>query len=529
MRLSRKECPRCKSPLVRSKSYAGNECKTWLECTKCNTYIHTYMPLQHQQALHRDNHPIVGNFGGYGTGKTTTSREEMIKHILITPNATIVAGANVSSQYKQTLKLEFEKDFPAAFVADYSAQEQTMDFINGAKLLWRSYDDEGKLRSLNLSMMVILEASEVKDGIYTQGTARLRSVEAGIPLLDEHGEIVYEVLENGDEAPVMAHTWRRMVVESNPDAGWIRSEILMRSEKIHQHGVGYVYDQDPERILKNQSSHVASSEVNPYLPKGFVADLRARYPKWWAARYLDGSFQYAEGMVYPNAGQAFCEPFDIPKEWLRLVAFDYGLADLAAFIFVAIDPYKGIAYVYKEATGVNMDIPQLAKMYHLHSADIPAGGLYCSPIIDPKSGPKRGYDKKTLSDQFLDYNINFKPGEINVEARIFRMNTYINTGRLKIFDTCVVLKKELLDYKYKERSATEFSRDLAVPKDANNHCINAVEWICMELPADPRSILRGVYDRGNILPKENPKEFKNIPWQFQDEPEEGQGGRRTWW
>ena len=37
--------------------------------------------------------------------------------------------------------------------------------------------------------------------------------------------------------------------------------------------------------------------------------------------------------------------------------------------------------------------------------DIPAGGYYCTPILDPKSGAKRDYNKKTLYDHFMDYGI----------------------------------------------------------------------------------------------------------------------------
>ena len=524
MRLSKESCPRCKSPLEPSESFSGGPCKTWYNCTQCNTFVHTYMPQSHQRDFHRDIHRVLGNFGGYGTGKTTTSQEDLIKHILITPGANVVVGANVSRQYKQTLKRSLELDIPIAFIKSTSVQEQTMDFINGARLMWASFDDPGKLRSLNLSYALILEGSEVNYEVFVELTSRLRSLSSGIPLLDEEGKQVYETLPNGDQIPAMKVNWRKLIVESNPDAGWIRNEILLRSHKIIQHGVEYKYDQNPERIIPNTSSHVASSRVNSYLPKGWEAEQRSRYPEWWQARYLDGSFQYSEGLVYPNASTVVVEPFDIPRTWKRMVAFDYGLSDLAAFIFAAIDPVTGKVYIYKEAAARNLDIAQLSHMYKLHSADIPSGGLHTSPIIDPKSGAKRDYHKKSLTDLFLDYGISFQPGVISVDTRIMRVNTYINQGFVHIFNTCSGLIEEITDYKFTERQSKDGFRVVSVPKDANNHHINAFEWILAYLPADPRFVLKGVYDKAGMSVHEEAQKARIIPWQFQDDPEERSNG-----
>ena len=514
-------CPRCKSETIRTIAYTGTYCKTWRECPHCNTYIHTYRPLAHQAAVHADNHRFIGNFGGYGTGKTTTSREEVVKHLLITPDAFIIIGANIQRQYEQTIKREFESDIPAKFVKGYSVQKQTMDFINGARIVWTPFDDPDKLRSMNSTMFVILEASEVKGDSYTQLNTRNRNMAAGVPLRDENGEIVYEELENGDIVPVMEFDWRKGIIESNPDAGWIKNEILLRSHRIYQHGVFYDYFQDPTQIVPSVSTHVAASKVNPYLPKGWEEDLRRKNPEWWIKRYLEGSFQYSEGLVYPNAMSHIVPYFEIPKSWPRIVAFDYGIADLAAFVFGAIDERAGILYIYRVVTATDRNIEQLARMYHLAASDIPAGGLLTSPIMDPKSGPKRDYNLRTLTDQFLDYGISFQPGAVNVDARIYRLNSYIESGRIKFLDTCTVLIEEFQKYRFKERSLTDTDRQISKPIDKDNHTINAVEWIVMELPHDPRNILNGIHNR---LQKYDEAPQDTQLWMFTDDDDVRKGG-----
>ena len=528
------KCPRCHSDLQKAPSFAGGYCPTWLECSNplCRTYVHTYKPQPHQFAVHVDNHRTIGNFGGYGTGKTTTSREDVIKHCLITPSANVVIGANISRQYEQTIKRELENDLPAAFISGYSVQKQTMDWVNGARILWTPFDDPDKLRSMNLTMAVILEASEVKGEAFRQLGTRLRNTAACTFLLDEKGQPILHLAKNGQWVPTIDHDWRKMIAESNPDSGWIRSEILLRSDKIYQYDAYYEYLQDETQIVRTMSSHVAATSVNAHLPPDFEPELRRKNPVWWIKRYLEGSFQYSEGLVYPGGltESNVVDDFPIPRNWKRIVAFDYGISDLAAFVFAAIDEKRGIVYIYKEMVARDRNVEQLAKMYHMGIADIPSGGLYTSPIIDPKSGPKRGTNLRTLSDEFLDYDISFQPGVINVDARIYRLNTYFDAGKVKLFrDATRHLQGELRDYKFPERTLSVSRQNLDKPIDKDNHTINALEWIVMELPQDPRHLLAGVYDRGNqMLSREQAEESAPTMWQFADDESPERKGS-LWW
>lgn len=195
-------CPRCHATLQPCKAWNEAPSEFWLECPACNTYVNTYIPMEHQQAVHEDDHRIVGNFGGYGTGKTTTSREEVYKHIFLTPNANILIGAAITPQYEQTIKRELEADIPKAFVKDYSTQKSTMDLINGARIMYRPLDDEGKLRSLNLSMYVMVEASEVDKSIFHQLKTRHRNLSA-TKQLEINGVPQFKYTKAGQPIPVI--------------------------------------------------------------------------------------------------------------------------------------------------------------------------------------------------------------------------------------------------------------------------------------------------------------------------------------
>lgn len=516
-------CPRCGAPTIPSKTYQGTDSEFWLECTKCNTYINTYIPQDHQAQTHKDSHTFIGSFGGFGSGKTTTDRQEFYKHMFLTPKGNTLIGANIAAQYEQTIKRDIEADLPLAFIEDYSVQKAYFDFKNGHRLMYRPLDDEGKLRSYNLSMFIVVEASEVDASIYAQLKTRLRNTAASKQLVID-GVPQFRITKNGGTVPIWEHSWQKGIVESNPDSGWIRTDVLLVSDKINKHGtIDEAYPvMESERDIAT-SSHITATDANEYLPpdpQTFIRNVSKNKPDWWIRRYIKGSFSYAEGLVYPNAMKCVCNPFDVPKDWLRMVAFDYGLSDDARYLYGAIDPRNGLFYIYKEQSANNKDIKALADMYKDGTSDIPSGMLYGQPIIDPKSGPKRDYNKKSLSDYFLDYGIAFKAGQINLEARIFRLNTYIDQGYLRIFNTCTYLIKELADYKYAPHRLGE-TRHSDKPVDKNNHSINPLEWLVMELPANPKNILTGVYNnRGIRVDLQQAQDTPIVPWQFAEEEED---------
>ena len=500
-------CPRCHARLVRAKAHTQLS-EFWLECSnpECNTFVNTYMPQAHQISFHKDAHRITANFGGYGSGKTLTSREELEKHILITPAGTGLIGANVASQYEQTIKREFEADFPEAFYLAYSQQKVYADFRNGYRLMYRPYDDPNKLRSYNLDFWVILEASEVKEESFTQLKTRLRNTAGTTQKVDENGEPMFNIVD-GQAIPVIDHDWRRGIVESNPSAGWIKTDVLNCSDVIEKHGDIHEYyvvletDKDA-----NISTHITSTSANAYLPEGFIEMQIKNKPKWWVERYIYGSFMYSDGLVYPGFMRCVCKSFPVPRFWKRIVAFDYGLADASCFLFGAVDERNNLLYFYKEVYGNNRSVEELAALFKDAAKDVPVGGWICTPIIDPKSGPKRDYDKKTLADSFLDYGIAFKPGAINREARVFRANTYLESGRVKVMDCCKNLISQTKELKFKQDKISTTSPWRNEPEDHNDHAVVCMEWICMELPKDPKDLLCGVYGKDGINETPTPAE-----------------------
>lgn len=502
-------CPHCAGEMVPAQSWTG-ESKFWLRCSRpdCRVFVNTYVPQPHQRLFHGDTHRMCGNFGGYGSGKTQTSIAEAEKHILITDGGTGLIGANVTSQYEQTFKRDFEADFPREFVKHYNNQKSYVDFENNYRLIYRPFDDADKLRSYNVDLWVILEASEVKDEIFTQLKTRLRNMAAAVPEEDEDGNPIFTRGADGEMVPVYKADWRKGIVESNPSAGWIKSEVLNVSDVIHKHG-----DIHEEYIVLEEerdpyiSTHVTATSANKYLPHDFIPMQSRNKPRWWVERFIHGSFLYSDGLVYPSLAKHICQTFDPPRSWKRIVAHDYGLADPSCFLFGAIDEMNNILYIYKEIYTNDRNVEELAKLFFGGIKDIPVGGWVCPPIIDPKSGPRRDYNKRTLSDLYSDYGISFMPGQVNREMRVFRTNTYLEAGKVRIMDTCKNLISQGRELKFKQDGGSTTKPWKNEPEDKDDHAVVCLEWILCELPKDPNKLVWGAYNHhGEMLREADPME-----------------------
>lgn len=523
-------CPRCGAPTERCTTLSGDISQFWRECTQCNVYINTYIPQAHQQIFHTDPHKFKGNFGGYGSGKTTTTREEFYKHFAITPNGTGLIGANISAQYEQTIKRDIEADFPASLVKEVSVKNSYIEMVNGYRLMFRPFDDPGKLRSLNLDFLAIVEGSEVDDQIFIIGKTRVRNTAATSQKVDTQGRPLYGYTEQGVAIPIIDGDWRTIITESNPDAGWIKTNVLLPSSFIQINGDSVDhYEPNPEIADPAISSHVTTTACNQFLPPTYIQDTSKGRPQWWINRYLLGSFTYAEGLVYPAAiensktNKNHVIPTEtVPRHWKRVHAFDYGLSDMSGMLWGAIDEERGKLVIYKEVYENNRNIAELAALIKDGSKDVPDGGWLRPHLIDPKSGIKRDYNKKSLIDHFLEYGISYTPGQVNVDARVFKLNTMFEQDKIEIMDCCKNLIAELKEYKFPSDDSSESGRK-DKPQDKNNHLINPLEWIAMELPVDLNEAIHGIYsNRGvNILEQIKQDQRLSAVHALQDTPDYG--------
>lgn len=474
-------CPNCKySRFEECTSFSGKTCEFFIYCPNCNAYVCTYQPMPHQAAFHKDPHQHKLYAGGFGSAKTYTCGMEFICTVLQIPNSAGLIGAATWGQASDTCLKFVTDNIPEGLVARSNQDKVNwfIDLINGSRISAKALDKEGKIRSANLSIIWVEEASEVDWSVVAYIKARLRNKCAFFK----------------------GKNRLKMLLSSNPDVGWLNTEWLMKSSEIYYHGnVEDHYNVRPEDKDPSTVTHISATSANTYLPPDYEANLARNKEKWWINRYLKGSFKYTEGLVYPNFTEWFCEPFEIPAHWRRITGTDFGRRDPTAHVVGALDPIKKVIYIYNEVEEPLDDKPLDYIVKKIKEADnFPEYLLAYPNQADPRGRNRDQVSGQSWFDAYREKGIIFVPAQgcegDSLAPTIQKIFNYATNGRLKIFNTCRKIYTELSKYKYPERNLGDDKNQGEKPLDKNNHLPDALRYALAPFPQFPQ----------------NPEEFSEI-------------------
>jgi phage terminase large subunit len=473
--------------------------KQYSICNICNAAEIHYIPQPHQAEFHKDKHTFKSIFGAYGSGKTTTAVMSIVEHVLTVPFGRTAMLAPTMQLLKETSYKELLKFLPHTHIlAERRTKgEEKIILKNGHEILLLPSDSSEKIRSLNLTAFYLEEASNSKYDVFVELSARLRNEAA----------VEYTVDEEGNRKVKKSRLLG--ILCSNPDSGWIRTEILHKSDKVYS---PITYPRDPQ-YNPFLSTHLHSSYQNKYLDPDFQTRIGRGKPEWWIKRFIYGSFEYAEGLVYPMFAENIVEPFTIPPNWKRMFGVDFGLRDPTVMLGIAIDPTRGIAYVYAEHYEAEKPVNHHALEMRKILDKVPPGMINGQIVADPAGKQRRGTTGRSYFGHYAEYGLWFKEALNNLESGIMKVFTYFSMGKLKIMSNCVYTIKEGRDYKYSENNLSMEKNRGEKPMDFNNHAMDVLRYIIQELPDNPDDMINDVYfnKKGGYT-----KEF-NFPKELQEE------------
>jgi len=142
---------------------------SYVVCSVCGAIELTYIPVPKQREFHKSKAKYRGFFGGFGSGKSFTTAQEGLFQALENPNSTGLVGTDTLVQLKKTtMETYFNEVVPPPLISDFSKQDSILYLKNGHKIIFTGFEDEEKLRSLNLGWFHIEESSTVKYDIFLQ-------------------------------------------------------------------------------------------------------------------------------------------------------------------------------------------------------------------------------------------------------------------------------------------------------------------------------------------------------------------------
>lgn len=156
----------------------------------------------------------------HNSGKSRGNIEDVIKHVLLIQGARVCVTARTYPALESTFIREFYSMFPAKLVKSKNDQKHEITLTNGSEIIFRSFDDPTKLKSMNLTMAVIVEASDVPYTGFTMLQSRLRNTAAMIPYVDDQGDPVKEWDPRQKTYKIKYRVDARHInLETNPDSG----------------------------------------------------------------------------------------------------------------------------------------------------------------------------------------------------------------------------------------------------------------------------------------------------------------------
>lgn len=371
--------------------------------------------------------------GGFGSGKTYAGCLKAILYAWQNKQCFGLIGAQTYRQLSDTTRLTFlqildtiEDTIGYSILHTFNKSENSIVLKNGAKILFRSFDEAGKLKSLNLDFWYMDEATEVSLQIWRMLQSRLR---------------------RGNHQ--MA--W----VTTNPDTfyHWVYTEIIKP------------YLQSDIRFNVIQTG----SLENYFLGDEYIKDLKhfEKIDEDYYARNILGKWGVSpEGVVYKNFNtELHVREFEHTNFRKYFRAIDPGYTNPMCVLYIGVDGDDNF-YVFDEIYESGLTDNEAIQRIKSKNNEI----RYVQTYVDTENAAFR---------QSLTYNGIYNDGaDKNVMAGIQSVMKKLilpngNPGII-IHPRCKNLIMEILSYSWIKTPDGKPNREM--PNKINDHAVDALRY-----------------------------------------------------
>ena len=230
----------------------------------------------------------------------------------------------------------------------------------------------------------------------------------------------------------------------------------------------------------------AKLQDNPYLMQtdDYYAML-ASLPEVQRKQFLEGNWDAFEHSSFPEFNKEIhvVKPFDIPKNWMRFRAADWGYSSPACCLWFAID-YDNNIFVYRELYTQKLT----ADIFARKVLEAEQGEYIRYGVLDSSTWARRGDIGPSIAETMIQEGCRWRPSDRTPRSRIAgklelhkRLRPDENTGypTLFIFDNCVNLIRTL------PMLPVDKSNPEDVDTHAEDHAYDALRYGCMSRPVHP--------------------------------------------
>lgn len=411
-----------------------------MSVVKVQTTVRGPMKRLHRQE--GDLHVCIS--GPAGTGKTYSTLMWLHLILLKYPGTRAFLARKTHRALAATTLASFREKVAALsieqghlhYYGGSGSEPASFRYENGSRLIIGGLDDPEKIKSLEVSLIVVDEATELKRNDYDVLKTRLRGASPG------------------------AYPWYRLILMTNPDAPnhWIKT-----SDDID---MWYSTHEDNPTLYTN----------GEWTPEGlrYLASLetltgvrydRLRHGKWVAA----------EGLIYSSFNPAVhvIDRRELPSSWERLWSVDFGHVHPFSAQCWALDP-EGVMYLEHEIlmTQTTVDIHAAVMLEKFGQRPV-------AVVVEHAADTRATLEKElglplTLADKRVSNGINLTQQRF-ANNRIYLMRDSLVEADPELIKsgapTC--LEEELLGYAWADGK----EQPVKIEDDAADCMRYAVSWV----------------------------------------------------
>ncbi len=236
----------------------------------------------------------------------------------------------------------------------------------------------------------------------------------------------------------------------------------------------------PNKPLYQRRFIPARLTDNPFLMEsGEYEAMLLSLPEVERRRLLEGDWDVADGAAFSEFERAIhvVEPFEVPYNWPRLRAADYGYSSPSCVLWGAVD-WDGTIWIYREFYDKGYTGEALAQIVNALEADDP---LMQISVLDGSCWSKHGTGPSIAETmirngvRWIPADKNRLPGKIELHRRL-AVNERTEEPKLKIFATCTNLIRTLPTIPLSKTNSED------VDTKAEDHAYDALRYMCMTRP-----------------------------------------------
>lgn len=222
---------------------------------------------------------------------------------------------------------------------------------------------------------------------------------------------------------------------------------------------------------------------NPYLSDDgmYEANLLS-LPEHQRRQLLYGDWDINEGAAFPEFNRRIhvVEPFDIPHNWTKFRAADYGYGSNTGVVWIAVSPSEQLI-VYREMYNSKVTAWDLADLI----LEAEAGDNVRFGVLDSSLWHNRGDRGPSLAEQMISKGCRWRPSDRSRGSRIagknelhrrLQVDPFTEEPRLVIFSTCKNLIAQLPSIPLDKNNPED------VDTNAEDHLYDALRYGIMTRP-----------------------------------------------